>query len=92
VKKTVQAEHAKRAAVTVDHLVAKLEHFTASPSKAGPGVQAVMGIGKLLGLIIDRQELRAEIRKPVADPDAPPEMSIDDWTKKYGGNVIEHQS
>ncbi|MEQ1955847.1 hypothetical protein [Mesorhizobium sp. CN2-181] len=51
-----------------------------------------MGKAKLFGLIVDRQDLRAEImRKPVADSDAPSEMSLADWSRKYGGRVIEHQ-
>ncbi len=91
----VQAEHAKRTAITVDDLVAKLQllySIAVEDRQTGPGVQAIMGIGKLLGLIVDRQELRAEVvRKPVADPDAPSEMSTDDWAKKYGGKIIEHQ-
>ena len=70
----VQAEHAERAAITVDDLVDKLAHLysiAVEDCQTAAGVQAIMGIGRLLGLVIDRQELRAEvIRKPASDPDA----------------------
>ncbi len=44
-------------------------------------------IAKLHGLVVDRQELRAEvITRPSADENAPAEMSLEDWQAKYGGS------
>lgn len=91
----LQEEAAAKAVVTATMIAAELDaayELAFANNQAAACVAASMGKAKLFGLIIDRQELRAEIRKPVADPDAPSEMSIDDWTQKYGGNVIEHQS
>jgi hypothetical protein len=90
----LQREAAAKTVVTAEAIAAELDaayELAFANNQAAACVAASMGKAKLFGLIVDRQELRAEIRKPVADPDAPAEMSIDDWTKKYGGNVIEYQ-
>lgn len=91
----LQREAATRTLTTAETIAEELDaayQLAFANNQAAACVAASMGKAKLFGLIVDRQELRAEfLRKPVADPDAPAEMSIDDWTKKYGGKVIEHQ-
>ena len=86
----VQAVHAERAAITVDDLIDKLErlYFIAVDDRQpGPGVKAVLAIARLLGL--DRQELHAEIiYKPAFEPDVPREMSLEEWSQRYGGKAI----
>jgi hypothetical protein len=90
----LQCEAAAQSAVTVGSLTRKLDamySLAEANNQPAAGVAAVGMIAKLHGLIVDRQEVRAEIvRNPVADPDAPPEMPFDDWSRKYGGKVIEH--
>ena len=81
----VQAEHAQRAALTVDDLIDKLERLyciAVEDRQPGPGVKAVLAIARLLGL--DRQELHAEIIcKPAFEPDVPREMSLEEWSQRY---------
>jgi phage terminase small subunit len=58
--KAAQAEAVKRNEVTVDSLVAELDEFRViSKEDRNPaaGVSAVMGKGKLLGLIVDRKDI-----------------------------------
>lgn len=91
----LQQEAAAKAAVTAETIAGELDaayELAFANKQAAACVAASMGKAKLFGLIVDRQDLRAEvIRKPAADPDTPDEMSIDDWSIKYGGKVIEHQ-
>ena len=56
------------------------------------GVAAVGLVAKLHGLIVEKQELRHEVvNKPTLDHDAPEEMPLEDWAKKYSGNgVVRH--
>ena len=90
----LQREAAARSVITVELLTKKLDalySLAEENNQPAAGVAAVGMIAKLHGLLVDRQEVRAEIvRKPVSDPDAPPEMPFDDWSRKYGGKVIEH--
>ena len=90
----LQAEAASEAKITVKSLtddLIRLRNLAEANNQPAAGVAAVGMIAKLHGLVVDRQEVRAEVvRKPVGDPDAPPEMSFDDWSRKYGGKVIEH--
>lgn len=90
----LQRDAAHKAAVTAETVAAELDaayKLAFENGQAAACVAASMGKAKLFGLIVDRQELRAEVvRKPVADPNAPIEMSLADWSQKYGGTVIEH--
>ena len=90
----LQREAAARSSVTVESLTKKLDamySLAEANSQPAAGVAAVAMIAKLHGLVVDRQDVRAEIlRKPVSDPNAPLEMPFDDWSRKYGGKVIEH--
>lgn len=91
----LKQEAAQRTAITAESIAGELDAAYAlafANKQAAACVAASMGKAKLFGLIVDRQELRAEvIRKPVADPNAPTEMSLADWSQRYGGTVIEHQ-
>ena len=90
----LQRQAAHKAAVTAKSIAAELDtafRLAFENKQAAACVAASMGKAKLFGLIVDRAEVEQTIRrKPVADPDAPAEMSLDDWQKKYGGNPIEH--
>jgi hypothetical protein len=50
-------------------------------SAAVAGLQTV---AKLHGLMIDKMQVDALVRKPTESPDAPSEMSEEDWLTKYG--------
>ena len=49
-----------------------------------PAATAVTGIAKLHGLVIDRQQIEAVIRKPSYDPNAEPAMSEAEWFEQFG--------
>jgi hypothetical protein len=65
----LQRKHQKRHEVTIDTLTEKLEaalaKAMAEPKGASAAVSAVMGIGKLHGLIVDKQETTR--KRDVAD-------------------------
>ena len=82
----LQARHASRAEVTVDELVSKLERLydlALENRQSSAGVQAVMGIGKLLGLIIDRSEAETTLRKPAREPTNHRQMTLEEWIRKF---------
>ena len=57
-----------------------------------PAATAVTGLAELHGLVIDRQQIEAVIRKPSFDPNADATMSEAEWLEKFGGGtVINHQ-
>ena len=90
----LQRQAADKATVTAESIAAELEAaywLAFNNRQAAACVAASMGKAKLFGLIVDRAEVEQTIkRKPVADPNAPVEMSLDAWQMKYGGNSIGH--
>lgn len=90
----LQAATAMETKITVRSLtddLIRLRALAETNKQTAAGVAAVGLIAKLHGLIVDRAEVEQTIkRKPVADPDAPAEMSLDAWQRKYGGNLMEH--
>ena len=49
-----------------------------------PASTAATGIAKLHGLVIDRQQIEAVIRKPSFDPNANATMSEAEWFESFG--------
>jgi hypothetical protein len=45
--------------------------------------QALMGIAKLHGFMIDRAQIEMVLRKPAATPDSPDDMSEQAWVAQY---------
>jgi hypothetical protein len=84
----LQQQAAQKAVVTVESIADQLDAAYAlalRTEQAGAAVAAAMSKAKLFGLIVDKAELRAEIvRRPVADPYAPAEMTMDEWRETYG--------
>lgn len=84
----LQQQAAQKAVVTVETIAAELDAAYRLAFESGQPaacVAAAMGKAKLFGLVVDKQELRAEIvRRPVADPYAPAEMSMEEWRESYG--------
>jgi len=89
----LQREAASKVAITAESIAAELDaayRLAFANGQAGACVAASMGKARLFGLIVDRAEVEQTIRrKPVADPDAPAEMSLEAWQKKYGGSLSE---
>ena len=65
-------------------MLLKTYDLAVSTKQASAAAQAVMGMGELHGLIVDRAQLEAVIRKPSESPDAPDTMSEDEWAETYG--------
>ena len=90
----LQRQAAQKAVVTAESVAAELDaafRLAFDNKQAAACVAAAMGKAKLFGLIVDRAEVEQTIkRKPVADPDAPAEMSLGDWQAKYGSKPVEH--
>ena len=65
----LQAQHAKRHAITIDSLVAELEEARCiamcNPRGISAAVSAVMGKAKLLGLVTDKHELTGKDSEPI---------------------------
>ncbi|GLS37231.1 terminase small subunit [Mesorhizobium tianshanense] len=82
----LQAKAAKRSEVTVDSLVAELDHMLQLATKLGQpgaGVTAVMGKAKLLGLIVDKAEVATTLRRPMREPGEAKTMSLEEWQAKF---------
>jgi hypothetical protein len=85
-----QASQRDALAITVDDLVAKLEvaydiALASDPPQCGGAVSAVMGIGKLLGLVVDRAQIMHATAKPSPVVDVTElEMSQDRWLALFG--------
>lgn len=83
-----RAQQAERAQITVQDLVDKLERaydvaLTCDPPQANAAVSATMGIGKLLGLVLDRSELTVIRDKPSPVASKVLELSEDEWRKTF---------
>ena len=50
------------------------------------GVAAVMGKAKLLGLIVDKTEIEATVRKPAREPTEDKRMSLGEWERRFRPN------
>ena len=69
--KELQAQAASHTVETVHTLVAKLEQLRRLAVKEGQvsaGVAAVMGQAKLLGLVVDKAQIEAIVRRPAPAP------------------------
>ncbi|RWG80221.1 MAG: hypothetical protein EOQ69_21635 [Mesorhizobium sp.] len=82
----LQAEAARRSDVTVDGLVEELEQarigaMAARQYSAAAG--AILGKAKLLGLITDKAEIETSLRKPMREPGAVRQMSLEEWQAKF---------
>jgi hypothetical protein len=64
----LQSKYARKVEKTVADIVADLDRLrdeALARGQTGAGVQAVMGMAKLLGLVIDKAEITAILRKPL---------------------------
>jgi len=73
--------------ITVKFLTTELLAISLEARALGQQSAAVAGlqtVAKLHGLMIDKMQVDALVRKPTESPDAPSEMSEEDWLTKYG--------
>ena len=85
---SARAAQIEAARITVDDLVAKLERaydvaLSTDPPQANAAVSATMGIGKLLGLVLDRSELTVIRDKPSPVAARVLELSEEEWRKSF---------
>lgn len=83
-----RATLADRAETTVLDLVRRLETITdaamtCDPPQMSAAVAATMGIGKLLGLVVDRSQLDVVHHKPALLPTKQLELSEDEWKRQF---------
>lgn len=82
----LQDNQARRIGVTVDQLVAELDDFAKLAKRMkhpAAGVGAVLAKAKLLGLIVDKAEVDATVRKPSREPTEQRQMTMDEWREKF---------
>ncbi|RWI88651.1 MAG: Terminase small subunit [Mesorhizobium sp.] len=87
----LQAAAARRSEITVDDLVAELEDMrklAIACKNPAAGVAAVMGKAKLLGLIIDKAEIEATVRKPAREPADDKRMSLEEWERRFRPKTV----
>jgi len=72
--------------ISVPFLTGELIAISAEARSLGQGsaaVQAMMGVAKLHGLLVDRVQSDVLIRKPSASPTSPDELSAEQWLSEY---------
>jgi hypothetical protein len=82
----LQKEAAQQTEITVRDLVGKLNgmfELAAATKNPSAGVSAVMGMAKLLGFLVDKQE-DVTPRLPVPFPTDRKQMSIEEWQQLVG--------
>jgi hypothetical protein len=87
----LQMEAVERAEITVGDLVAKLDRmYELATTMRNPsaGVSAVMGMAKLLGFLVDKQE-DVTPRKPVAIPTGKTRLTIAEWQHMVGPEALQ---
>ena len=87
--KELQRQNAIAAQVTVasvTEMYLEIYRGAMAAKEYPPAATAITGIAKLHGLVIDRQQIEAVIRKPSFDPNAEATMSEAEWLEKFGND------
>lgn len=90
----LQLEAARESKITVMDLVKELQAFARLSKQCkqpGAGVGAVMGIGKLLGFVIDKAEIDATLRKPARRATTDTKISLEEWKEKFAPKLEQSQ-
>jgi hypothetical protein len=80
------AAKAAREPMGVPFLTGELIAIASEARALGQGsaaVQALMGVAKLHGLLVDRVQQDVLVRKPSASPDSPDDMDAAQWLSQY---------
>jgi hypothetical protein len=85
---------AKRLNITVDDLVQQLLDarqiaLSSDPAQVSAAVAATMGVGKLLGLVVDKSDVTIR-SKPALLPTKQLELSEDDWRRQFDPKHVTH--
>jgi hypothetical protein len=80
----------------VEYLTNELVAVSRETRALGQGsaaVQALMGVAKLHGLLVDKVQADVLVRKPSASPESPDDMAPDEWLNQYASaKLIEQKS
>lgn len=82
----LQEAQAKRVDIGVDTLLKELNEMLALAKRTrqpGAGVGAVVAKARLLGLITDKQEIEATVRKPARRPTDEKRLTVEEWQKQF---------
>jgi hypothetical protein len=85
-RQEIIAARAARQPITVQFLTTELVAISGEARALGQtaaAAQSLMGVAKLHGLLIDRQQTDVLIRKPSASPESPDDMAADEWLSQY---------
>jgi hypothetical protein len=85
------AQNAAAQSVTIEFITKNLidvYRLAVVEKQANAAVQAMMGVAKLHGLIVDKVQADVLIRKPSASPESPDDMSAEDWLHDFAGPKI----
>ncbi len=92
----IRADNAANSRVSVPFLTGLLMdayRLGMSTKQSSAASQAVLGIAKLHGLLIDKQQVDMVIRKPSASPESPDDMSEAQWLGEFVQTpMIEHEA
>lgn len=58
-------------------------------SQFGAAVSAAMGLAKLGGLLIDKQEVHHTVVRPSREPTKEIELSVEDWTERFKPKALQ---
>ncbi|TIS60719.1 MAG: Terminase small subunit [Mesorhizobium sp.] len=82
----LQARQVLRLDVTVESLVEELEiarEGALAARQYAAAINASIGKARLLGLLVDRQEVEQVQRKPLREPSQISQMSLTEWQEKF---------
>ncbi len=83
----LQTEHANASNVTVKSITKMLipaYELAITEKQTGAATQAAMGLAKLHGFLVDRQQIDAVVHKPSRDPTDRTDMSLEEWAETFG--------
>ncbi len=77
---------ADRAVVSIETIARQLDEdrqLARELGQAGAAVNATMSKAKLYGLVTDRHEVETSLRKPMREPGAVQQMSLQEWERRF---------
>jgi len=89
----LRKKQVERLDYSIDNLCARLERVyleAMEKSQYGPAVQAVMGIGKMMGHLADKTEIELHIlSKPAREPTNEISLSPEEWQRQFTPKRIQ---
>ena len=89
----LQCKAADNSLVTIESIAAQLDEdrrLAFVEGQASAAVAASLAKARLYGLLLDRTEISATLRKPLREASERREMSLAEWTAKFKPAGLEH--